>query len=58
VSKIVKPSLRPNNLQEKQVVAALTQCPMCEEEIVGVIPHRLWNGLGGQFISARESHTS
>ncbi|XP_059436944.1 cysteine-rich receptor-like protein kinase 44 [Corylus avellana] len=33
------------HLREKRVVAALTQGPMCEDEIVGVIPHRLLKGL-------------
>jgi hypothetical protein len=51
-------SLRPNSLQEKQVVSALTQSPMCEGEIIGVILHRLWKEFGGQFINVRESLTS
>jgi hypothetical protein len=32
-------------MQEKRVVPAPTQGPMCEGEIVGVVPHRLWKGL-------------
>jgi len=32
-------------MREKRVVPAPTQGPMCEGEIVGVVPHRLWKGL-------------
>jgi len=32
-------------MREKRVVPAPTQGPICEGEIIGVVPHRLWKGL-------------
>jgi hypothetical protein len=47
---------RLNILQEKLVVVAPTQGPMCKRKIVGVIPHQLWPRAGGhEFISVRKN---